>query len=207
MKSILFFLCLFSVSVFGQSLGKTGLKASLVIPSAPLSNYVTTGKGLSLQFNSTYFFQVRGRFSFDYIKYSLQDSAFQTYMKYSSEILPASIQYTRYSTIDMNYGMDYNPFKGKIPEFYFGPQVFMGADAGSYIQKDNVNGTNNEDGVFFHLGYKFHLGFEKKVGKITFFSEYTFSKVVYTDNINIPTYSLNSTTQYNRHQIGLGIRF
>lgn len=207
MKSILFFLCLFSVPVFGQSLGKTGLKASLVIPSAPLSNYVTTGKGLSLQFNSTYFFQVRGRFSIDYIKYGLQDSAFQTYTRYSSEIIPATLQYTKYSTIDVNYGMDYNPFKLRIPELYFGPQVFIGTDRGSYIQKDNINGINNEDGVFYHLGYKFHLGFEKKVGKITFFGEYTFSKVVYTDNINIPTYILNSTTQYNRHQIGLGIRF
>lgn len=207
MIRILFILFLFSTYAFGQSLGKTGLKASIVIPTAPLSNYVTTGKGLSLQFNSTYFFQVRGRFSFDYIKYSLQDSAFQTYMRSGSQILPASMQYTKYSTIDMNYGMDFNPFKLKLPAVYFGPQVFIGADAGSYIRKDNMYGTDNDVGVFFHLGYKVHLGYEKKVGKITFFGEYTFSKVAFTENINIPTYSINSLTQYNRHQIGLGIRF
>ncbi|MFM1947827.1 MAG: hypothetical protein RL207_2110 [Bacteroidota bacterium] len=207
MIRFLLIFCLFSTPIFGQSLGKVGLKASFVIPDAPLSNYVTTGKGLSLQFNSTYFFQVRGRFSIDYIKYSPLDSAFQTYMKYGGDILPASLQYTKYSTIDVNYGMDFNPFKSKIPEIYFGPQVFMGADAGSYIEKDFINGTDNDNGVFFHVGYKFHLGYEKKVGKITFFGEYTFSKVAYTDNINIPTYYFNPTTQYNRHQMGIGIRF
>jgi hypothetical protein len=207
MTRILILICLIYSPIFGQSPGKVGIKASLVIPNAPLSNYVTMGKGFSLQFNSKYVYQVRGRFSFDYVKYSPKDSAFQTYTENGGKINPASIQYTKYATVDMNYGMDFNPFKSWIPEIYMGPQVFMGADAGSYIQKDQYNGTQDDNGIFFHFGYKFHLGYEKRMGPITLFGEYTFSKVALTDNINIPTYSLNSTTKYNRHQIGLGIRF
>jgi hypothetical protein len=212
--------CLLGTQAFGQEIGTVGIKAGVSIPNNLLSNLVKPGKGMVVQFNSKYFYQVRGRFSIEYYKYSPSDSILNTFTEtyaydpfagmYTNVIVPATIKYNKFNSIDVSMGLDYNPFK-KIPELYFGPEVYAGLDNTSYtstVYEDPFNPMINGDKrSFIHGGIRFHIGLEKAFGKIAFFTEYSISKN-YSENYNT-TYSGSDlyliSTDY--HQFGIGIRF
>ena len=212
-KTIRYFLlfCLLGTQAFGQEIGTVGIKAGVSIPNNLLSNLVKPGKGIVMQFNSKYFYQVRGRFSIEYYKYAPSDSILNTYTgMYSYIIVPATLKYNKFNSIDVSMGLDYNPFK-RIPELYFGPQVFAGLDNTSYTSKvyeDPFNPTVIGDTrTFIHGGIRLHIGLEKAFGKIAFFTEYSFSKN-YSENYNTTNSNSNiSLINSNFHQFGIGIRF
>jgi hypothetical protein len=217
-KFLLF--CLLGTQAFGQEIGTVGIKAGVSIPNNLLSNLVKPGKGMVVQFNSKYFYQVRGRFSIEYYKYAPSDSILNTFTEtyaydpfagmYTYVIVPATLRYSKFNSIDVSMGLDYNPFK-KIPELYFGPQIFAGLDNTIYtstVYEDPFNPIINGDKrSFIHGGIRFHIGLEKAFGKIAFFTEYSISKN-YSENYNT-TYSGSNlyliSTDY--HQFGIGIRF
>jgi hypothetical protein len=221
-KTIRYFLlfCLLGTQAFGQEIGTVGIKAGVSIPNNLLSNLVKPGKGIVMQFNSKYFYQVRGRFSIEYYKYAPSDSILNTYTEtyaydpfsgmYSYIIVPATLKYNKFNSIDVSMGLDYNPFK-RIPELYFGPQVFAGLDNTSYTSKvyeDPFNPTVIGDTrTFIHGGIRLHIGLEKAFGKIAFFTEYSFSKN-YSENYNTTNSNSNiSLINSDFHQFGIGIRF
>ncbi|MFM6933859.1 MAG: hypothetical protein ACKOXP_00300 [Flavobacteriales bacterium] len=212
-------ICLFCFNSFGQEVGTMGIKAGMSIPNKLVGSLVNPGKGLVIQFNSRYFYQVRGRFSVEYYKYTPSDSAFNTFSTYSSfnsfsnfttVIVPATLSFSKFNSLDLSTGLDYNPFKN-IPEVYFGPDLFAGIDKTIYTsvvyQTPNNPTTSSDARIFFHGGLRFHLGYEKVLGKITAYTEYSISKN-YSENYN-PSYSSSTlnliSTTY--HQFGLGIRF
>lgn len=216
----IFLFCLLSTQAFGQEVGTVGIKAGMSVPNKLVGNLVNPGKGLVLQFNSKYFYQVRGRFSIEYYKYAPSDSIFNTFSEsyyydpfsnmYHDVIVPATLSFSKFNSIDVAMGLDYNPFK-KIPELYFGPEVFAGLDKTTFTSKVYENTFDpiitGDARSFAHGGIRFHLGFEKAFGKIAFYTEYSIAKN-YSENYNV-TYSssllnLISTTY---HQFGLGIRF
>lgn len=212
--------CLLGTQAFAQDIGTVGIKAGVSVPNNLLSNLVKPGKGMVVQFNSKYFYQVRGRFSIEYYKYTPSDSVLNTFTEtyaydpfssmYTYIIVPATLSYSKFNSIDVSMGLDYNPFK-KFPEVYFGPEVFAGLDQTSYTSKvyENVFDPliTGDKRSFVHGGIRFHLGLEKVFGKITFFTEYSISKN-YSENYNV-SYSSSDliliSTDY--HQFGLGIRF
>jgi hypothetical protein len=216
----LFLFCLLSTQIFGQDVGTFGIKAGMSVPNKLVGNLVNPGKGLVLQFNSKYFYQVRGRFSIEYYKYAPSDSILNTFTEtyaydpfagvYTNVIVPATLTYNKFNSIDVSMGLDYNPFK-KFPELYFGPQIFAGLDNTIYtstVYEDPFNPIiNGEKRSFIHGGIRFHIGLEKALGKIAFFTEYSISKN-YSENYNT-TFSSSDlyliSTDY--HQFGIGIRF
>jgi hypothetical protein len=214
------FLCLLSNQAFGQDVGTVGIKAGISMPNNLVSNLVKPGKGIVLQFNSKYFYQVRGRFSIEYYKYAPSDSIFNTFSEtyaydpfsnvYHNVIVPATLSFSKFNSIDVSMGLDYNPFK-KIPELYFGPEVFAGLDQTAYTSKvyeDPFNPTVIGDTrTFIHGGIRLHIGLEKAFGKIAFFTEYSFSKN-YSENYNTTNSNSNlSLINTDFHQFGIGIRF
>jgi hypothetical protein len=218
----LFLFCLLSVHAFGQDVGTVGIKAGMSVPNNLVSNLVNPGKGLTLQFNSKYFYQVRGRFSIEYYKYAPSDSILNTFSEtyyydpfsnmYQDIIVPATLSYSKFNSIDLAMGLDYNPFRN-LPELYFGPELFAGLDQTSYTSKVYENIFDpiiiSDTRTFAHGGIRFHLGFEKAFGKIAFFTEYTLAKN-YSEDYNVVSSNSSSalsiiSTTY--HQFGLGIRF
>jgi hypothetical protein len=204
----LFLFCLLSVHAFGQDVGNVGIKAGMSIPNNLVGNLVKPGKGLTLQFNSKYFYQVRGRFTMAYYKYAPSDSILNTYSNYNGTIVPATLSFSKFNAIDLSMGLDYNPFK-KLPELYFGPELFAGLDMATYIFKEGDFDpiTIGESRAFGHGGIRFNLGFEKSLGKIALFAEYSISKN-YSENYNAAySSSLLNIISATYQQFGLGIRF
>jgi hypothetical protein len=218
-RNLLLF-CLLGAQAFGQEIGTVGVKAGVSIPNNLLSNLVKPGKGMVLQFNTKYFYQVRGRFSVEYYKYAPNDSVLNTFSEsyyydpftnvYHNVVVPATLKYNKFNSIDVSMGLDYNPFK-KIPELYFGPQIFAGLDRTSYTSKVYENSfdpiVNSTSRTFIHGGIRMHIGFEKAFGKIAFYTEYSISKN-YSENYNT-TYSSSNLNLISSdyHQFGIGIRF
>jgi hypothetical protein len=213
-------LCLLSTQAFCQDVGTVGIKAGISMPNNLVGNLVNPGKGLVLQFNSKYFYQVRGRFSIEYYKYAPSDSIFNTFSEtfaydpfsnvYHYVIVPATLSFSKFNSIDVSMGLDYNPFK-KIPELYFGPQVFAGLDQTTYTSKVYDSSFDpiitSDTRSFIHGGVRLHIGIEKALGKIALFTEYSIAKN-YSENYNA-AYSSNTLNIISAtyHQFGLGIRF
>lgn len=202
-KNTIAFICLFSFFSYGQDMGKRTLKVGASVPTGLLANLVKTGKGGSFLINSNYVYQVRSRFSIEFYQYTPNDSAFHTYSDYSG-VYPVDLLYTKFNSLDIGFGLDYNPFQQRIPELYFGPQLFIGSDRTAYSVNDFTNISSNQR-RFIHAGFKVHVGYEKMFGNITLFSEYSFGKHV-SENYNIQNTDKIFTTT-NLHQIGLGFRF
>ncbi len=205
----LLFLCLISAPVLGQDVGTVGIRAGYSMPNNLVSNLVNPGKGIVFQFNSKYFYQVRGRFSIEYYKYTPSDSVLHTYAIQSSTVQAANLSFSKFNSIDACMGLDYTPFQKSIPELYFGPQLFAGLDNTAYkwVVYDFFNPyTINDERFFIHGGIRFHLGYEKAFGNLTVYSEYTFSKTI-SENYNIGYTTGNLIINTNYHQFGLGIRF
>jgi hypothetical protein len=198
------FICLFSFYSFGQEMGKTTVKVGASLPNGLLGNLVKSGKGVSLQFNSDYIYQVRSRFSIEYYTYAPNDSAFQTYSSVGG-VNPYDLFFKKFNSIDLCFGLDYNPFQQLIPELYFGPELFLGSDRTTFTVDDFTNNVYTNTERFIHAGFKVHVGYEKTIGKLTLFTEYSFGKAI-AENYNIRYYPRNFVST-NYHQLGLGIRF
>jgi hypothetical protein len=203
-KNTIAFICLFSFCSYGQDMGKRTLKVGASLPSGLMGNLVKSGKGASYQYNTDYFYSVRARFSIDYYRYTPNDSAFQTYSSVN-EIHEYDLFFTKFNSLDVCFGLDYNPFQQRIPELYFGPQLFLGTDRTEFTVDEYNDFPYTETRRFIHVGFKVHVGYEKNIGKVTLFSEYSFGKAI-AENYNIRYYPRNFVST-NYHQLGLGIRF
>jgi hypothetical protein len=199
------FICLFSFYSFGQEMGKTTIKVGTSLPNGLLGNLVKSGKGVALQFNSDYVYQVRSRFSIEYYTYAPNDSAFSTYSSVGG-VHPYDLFFEKFNSLDVSFGLDYNPFQQLIPELYFGPELYLGSDRTSFTVNDPTNlDIYSDSRRFIHGGFKVHVGYEKTIGKLTLFTEYNFGKAI-AENYNIHYYPRNFVST-NYHQLGLGIRF
>jgi hypothetical protein len=202
--------CLLGTQVFAQDIGTVGIKAGVSFPNNLVGNLVNPGKGLVLQFNSKYFYQVRGRFTIAYYKYAPSDSVLNTFSNYNGTIVPATLIFSKFNSIDLSMGFDYNPFR-KLPELYFGPELFAGLDMTSYTSKVYDSFFDpiiiGDSRPFGHGGIKLNVGFEKPFGKITLFTEYSIAKN-YSENYNAAySSSILNIISATYHQFGLGIRF
>lgn len=203
-KNTIAFICLFSFCSFGQDMGKRTLKVGASLPDGLMGNLVKSGLGVSYQYNTDYFYSVRGRFSIDYYRYAPNDSAFHTYNSVSG-INQYDLFFKKFNSLDVSFGLDYNPFQQTMPELYFGPQLFLGTDRTEFMVDDFVNISYSDEQRFIHFGFKVHVGYEKMIGKLTLFTEYSFGKAI-AENYNYRYYPRNFVST-NYHQLGLGIRF
>ncbi|MFM6933860.1 MAG: hypothetical protein ACKOXP_00305 [Flavobacteriales bacterium] len=207
------FLFMSSLVVQGQDMGKFGIRVGTTMPQGILGQLVNPGKGIGIQFNKTYFFQVRGRFTVDYAKYNSSGYAFQTVMyDYNNQEsnAPATLTFNRFSTVDATLGLDYKVFPDKLPWFYCGPEVLMGADAIDYKYVSNAPGGSTEFGttMFIHSGYKLNFGFEKSFGFLNVFGEYSIMRMM------AEYYDVNETHPANggiyhfiNQKLTIGIKF
>jgi len=195
----------------GQDFGKIGVRAGATMPQGILGTLVNPGKGFGIQINSTYFFQVRGRFTIDYAKYQSEGKSMLTDMyDYNlGERTPATLTFNRFSSVDATLGLDFKILPEKLPWFYCGPEVLIGADAANMEYVSQATGLIDASSeMFVHSAYKLNFGFEKSFGPINIFGEYAIMRMLteYYD-INAQNKTNGGMYHFINHKFTIGLKF
>ncbi|MFZ9586527.1 MAG: hypothetical protein ACO29U_02935, partial [Crocinitomicaceae bacterium] len=124
----------FSLTSHGQDMGNVGFRAGYTMPTGILGTLLKPGVGFGIQFNSTYFYQVRGRFTADVVKYNPSNLGTITkiYNYNSGQVENADFTCKNFSTLDGSIGLDYKILPDLLPWFYCGPEVLVGMDLASF---------------------------------------------------------------------------
>ena len=203
-----------SLVSFGQDYGKFGIRVGTTMPSGILNTLLTKGVGLGIQANSDYFYQVRGRFSADFLKYTPSNLGYSTmiYNYNNGMVEAANLTCRNFATLDGAIGLDYKILPERFPWFYCGPEVLIGMDLASFTYS-NPNFLEEKSGEsFLHTAFKLNFGFEKSFGPLNIFGEYSLmrmkSQIYDTENANgylgqPQEYMFN----YYSHRITVGIKF
>ncbi|MBP5995185.1 MAG: hypothetical protein KA736_05735 [Crocinitomicaceae bacterium] len=203
-----------SLVSFGQDYGKFGIRTGLTMPTGVLNTLIKGGVGLGIQANSNYFYQVRGRFTADVVKYNTtnQSTITNIYNYNTNQVENVDFTCRTFSTLDGSIGLDYKILPDKLPWLYCGPEVLLGADFASFTYS-NPNFLENTSGdLFLHTAFKLNLGFEKSFGALNVFGEYSLmrmsSEIYDTENANNYT-GQNEDYMFNymNHKLTLGIKF
>lgn len=199
--------------VFGQTDGTKGIHVGLSMPTGMLNTLLNTGKGIGINMNSGYFYQVRSRFSADISSYESSGVGYTT-RSYDSNIgqtINSSLNCKFFATLDGGLGLDYKLLPNMIPSFYCGPEMIVGLDFANLY----YTGTNYYYGgyvqKFIHTGLRINVGLEKKLGKVEVFGEYSITRMR-SENYDYngqdyygPTKSVFA--KFLNQKICLGIRF
>jgi hypothetical protein len=196
----------------GQDFGKFGIRAGATMPSNILNTLLSKGVGLGIQANSSYFYQVRGRFTAEAIKYTPSDQAYVTsiYNYNTSMIEVADLTCRNFATLDGAIGLDYKILPDQLPWFYCGPEVLVGMDLAGFTYS-NANFLDNLSvATFLHSAFKLNFGFEKSLGPINIFGEYSLMRTksqIY--DVQKPSAYSNGETMFNyySHKFTVGIKF
>jgi hypothetical protein len=203
-----------SLVSFGQDYGKFGIRAGATMPSGILNTLLKNGVGLGIQANSSYFYQVRGRFTADMVKYNSTNQSIVTniYNYNSNQVENVDFTCRTFSTLDGSLGLDYKILPDQLPWFYCGPEILVGMDLAGFTYS-NANFLKNENvETFLHTAFKLNFGFEKSLGPINIFGEYSLmrmsSEIYDTQNANNYT-GQNEDYMFNyiNHKLAIGIKF
>jgi hypothetical protein len=123
-----------SLVSFGQDYGKFGIRAGATMPSGILNTLLTKGVGIGIQANSDYFYQVRGRFTAEAIKFAPSNQAYVTSIyNYNTDMIEAAdLTCRNFATLDGSIGLDYKILPDQLPWFYCGPEVLVGMDLAGF---------------------------------------------------------------------------
>ncbi len=196
----------------GQDYGKFGIRAGVTMPSGILNTLLSKGVGLGIQANSNYFYQVRGRFTAEAMKYTPSNQAYATtiYNYHTDMIEAADLTCRTFATLDGAIGLDYKILPDQLPWFYCGPEVLIGADFAGFTYTNPNFLDNLNVATFLHTAFKLNFGFEKTLGPINIFGEYSIMRVksqIY--DVQKPSaYSTNETMfNFYSHKFTVGIKF
>jgi hypothetical protein len=199
-----------SLVSFGQEYGKFGIRVGTTMPSGILNTLLTKGVGLGIQANSDYFYQVRGRFSADFLKYTPSNLGYSTmiYNYNNGMVEAANLTCRNFATLDGAIGLDYKILPVRFPWFYCGPEVLIGMDLASFTYS-NPNFLEEKSGEsFLHTAFKLNFGFEKSFGPLNIFGEYSLmrmrSQIYDTENTYQPDQPMFT---YLSHRFTVGIKF
>ncbi len=199
-----------SLVSFGQDYGKFGIRVGTTMPSGILNTLLTKGVGLGIQANSDYFYQVRGRFSADFLKYTPSNLGYSTTIYNNGMVEAASLTCRNFATLDGAIGLDYKILPERFPWFYCGPEVLIGMDLASftYSNSNPIILVEKSGESFLHTAFKLNFGFEKSFGPLNIFGEYSLmrmrSQIYDTENTYQPDQPMFT---YLSHRITVGIKF
>ncbi len=204
----------FSLTSHGQDMGNVGFRAGYTMPTGILGTLLKPGVGFGIQFNSTYFYQVRGRFTADVVKYNPSNLGTITkiYNDNSGQVENADFTCKNFSTLDGSIGLDYKILPDLLPWFYCGPEVLVGMDLASFTYSNPT--YLNEIGAepYLHTAFKLNVGFEKSFGALNVFGEYSLMRMsseIY-DSENANNYlGIDEDYMFNyiNHKFTVGIKF
>ncbi len=211
-RIVLFTLLLtFSMALHGQDMGNVGFRAGVTMPNGILGTLLKPGNGFGIQFNSTYTFQVRKRFTIDYANFKSSGASLisENYDNTIGGISPAIFTIKKLSRVDASYGLDYKIFPEKLPWFYCGPEVLIGGDAVNleYVSMAS-GGFEQSSELLIHTAYKLNFGYEKSFGPMNIFGEYSIMRMVteYYD-INAQNIPNGGIYHFINHKFTVGIKF
>lgn len=208
------FLLSCSMVVHSQDMGNVGIRAGVTMPNGILGTLLNPGKGVGIQFNSTYFYQVRGRFTADVVKYNPSNLGTITkiYNYNSGQVENADFTCQNFSTFDGSIGLDYKILPDLLPWFYCGPEVLVGMDLARFTYSNPTFLYDLGTEPFLHTAFKLNFGFEKSFGALNVFGEYSvmrMSSEIY-DSENANNYlGIEEDYMFNyiNHKMTLGIKF
>jgi hypothetical protein len=166
---------------FGQIGESRGFHVSMSMPTGILNSMLNAGKGIGVNINSAYFYQVRSRLSGNLStnKSSGVGYSTQVYDFNLGETKNVFLICERMVSLNGGAGLDYKLLPNMLPAFYCGPEMIVGVDyAQIYYSNSNSNlGIGSGLDRFVHGGFRFNFGLEKKIGKVDVFGEYAFSRM------------------------------
>lgn len=203
------------LSALGQFNESRGFHVSMSMPTGILNTMLTAGKGIGVNINSAYVYQVRSRFSGDIStnKSSGVGYGTQVYDFNIGETKNVFLICERMVSFNGGAGLDYKILPNMLPAFYCGPEMIFGVDyAQIYYSNSNANlGIGGGLNRFVHGGVRINLGLEKKIGKVDVFGEYSISRM-WAQNYDYqystyygPDKALNC--KFSSQKLTFGIRF
>lgn len=202
-----------SLTGFSQINGSRGVHVGLTLPTGILNSLVNTGKGIGVNTNSAYFYQVRTRFSADISVYKPNNVGLITgaYDYNANDYILATLICKDFVSLDLGAGLDYKVLPNMFPALYCGPEMIVGLDYANlyYTATNYYSGGGFQR--FVHGGVKLNVGLEKKIGKIDVFGEVSFA-VMRSQNYDYNYDSYYTTNKrpyckFTNQKISFGIRF